>query len=65
MRLCSGDIGFSARMCYDLEVWLPSQQKYREVSSISNCGDFQARKMGKKRLPLKNTTRQDQIMFVT
>lgn len=46
MRLCSGDIGFSARMCYDLEVWLPGQQAFREISSISNCGDFQARRMG-------------------
>ncbi len=44
MLLCSGDIGFGARKCYDLEVWLPSQNKYREISSISNCGDFQARR---------------------
>jgi len=44
--LCSGDIGFSARMCYDLEVWLPGQEKFREISSCSNCGDFQARRMG-------------------
>jgi seryl-tRNA synthetase len=43
--LCSGDIGFSARICYDIEVWLPGQQMYREISSISNCGDFQARRM--------------------
>ena len=41
--LCSGDIGFSARMCYDIEVWLPGQEKFREISSCSNCGDFQAR----------------------
>ena len=41
----SGDVGFSARMCYDLEVWLPGQQEYREISSISNCHDFQARRM--------------------
>ena len=40
--LCSGDIGFSARMCYDIEVWLPGQEKFREISSCSNCGDFQA-----------------------
>lgn len=45
MLLCSGDIGFSARICYDLEVWLPGQQCYREISSISNCYDFQARRM--------------------
>jgi seryl-tRNA synthetase len=44
--LCSGDIGFSARICYDLEVWLPGQQAYREISSVSNCYDFQARRMG-------------------
>ncbi len=45
MLLCTGDIGFSARKTYDLEVWLPSQGKYREISSCSNCGDFQARRM--------------------
>ena len=44
MLLCSGDIGFSARMCYDIEVWLPGQEKFREISSCSNCGDFQARR---------------------
>lgn len=43
--LCTGDMGFSARKTFDLEVWLPSQQTYREISSISNCGDFQARRM--------------------
>jgi seryl-tRNA synthetase len=43
--LCSGDMGFSARKTYDLEVWLPSQNTYREISSCSNCGDFQARRM--------------------
>ena len=46
MLLCSGDIGFSARKCYDLEVWLPGQQRWREVASVSNCHDFQARRMG-------------------
>src|SRR3546814_2039889 len=45
MLLCSGDMGFSARKTYDLEVWLPSQQAFREISSCSNCGDFQARRM--------------------
>jgi seryl-tRNA synthetase len=45
MLLCAGDMGFSARKTYDLEVWLPSQRKYREISSCSNCGDFQARRM--------------------
>lgn len=43
--LCSGDMGFAARKTYDLEVWLPSQETYREISSCSNCGDFQARRM--------------------
>ncbi len=45
VRLCGGDLGFSAAMTYDLEVWLPGQQKYREISSCSNCEDFQARRM--------------------
>jgi len=45
MLLCTGDMGFSARKTYDLEVWLPSQGMYREISSCSNCGDFQARRM--------------------
>lgn len=45
MMLCSGDTGFSARICYDLEVWLPGQQAYREISSCSNCYDFQSRRM--------------------
>ncbi len=45
MLLCKGDMGFSARKTYDLEVWLPSQGMYREISSCSNCGDFQARRM--------------------
>ncbi len=46
LLLCSGDTGFSARICYDIEVWMPGQQRYREVSSISNCHDFQARRLG-------------------
>ena len=45
MLLCTGDMGFSARKTYDLEVWMPSQGVYREISSCSNCGDFQARRM--------------------
>ncbi len=45
MLLCTGDMGFSAQKTYDLEVWLPSQNSYREISSCSNCGDFQARRM--------------------
>ena len=43
--LCGGDLGFSAQRTYDLEVWLPGQQKYREISSCSNFGDYQARRM--------------------
>ncbi|WP_269516260.1 serine--tRNA ligase [Brevundimonas subvibrioides] len=45
MLLCKGDMGFSAKKTFDLEVWLPSQGTYREISSVSNCGDFQARRM--------------------
>jgi seryl-tRNA synthetase len=45
MVLCSGDTGFAARKTYDIEVWLPGQGRYREISSCSNCGDFQARRM--------------------
>jgi seryl-tRNA synthetase len=45
MLLCTGDMGFSARKTFDLEVWLPGQGAYREISSCSNCGDFQARRM--------------------
>jgi seryl-tRNA synthetase len=45
MVLSSGDTGFAARKTYDLEVWLPGQNRYREISSCSNCGDFQARRM--------------------
>ena len=44
MALCTGDIGFGAAKCHDLEVWLPGQKKYREISSVSNCEDFQARR---------------------
>lgn len=45
LTLCTGDMGFGATKTYDLEVWVPSQNKYREISSCSNCGDFQARRM--------------------
>lgn len=45
MLLCTGDMGFAATKTFDLEVWLPSQDTYREISSCSNCGDFQARRM--------------------
>jgi len=45
VTLCIGDMGFSARKTYDIEVWLPGQNAYREISSCSVCGDFQARRM--------------------
>ncbi|MED5499524.1 MAG: aminoacyl--tRNA ligase-related protein, partial [Pseudomonadota bacterium] len=45
VTLCTGDMGASATKTYDLEVWLPSQATYREISSVSNCEDFQARRM--------------------
>jgi seryl-tRNA synthetase len=49
VSLCSGDVGFGARKTYDLEVWLPGQKRYREISSCSNYGDFQARRMQARR----------------
>lgn len=49
--LCAGDMGFSAKKCYDLEVWFPAQDKYREISSCSNFGDFQARRANLKYRP--------------
>ena len=51
MLLCAGDMGFGARKTYDLEVWLPGQDTYREISSCSNCGDFQARRMNTRYRP--------------
>lgn len=45
MMLCAGDLGFQARKTYDIEVWLPAQNRFREISSCSTCGDFQARRM--------------------
>ena len=49
--LCAGDMGFTAKKTFDLEVWLPGQDAYREISSISNCGDFQARRMNARYRP--------------
>ncbi len=49
VSLCSGDVGFGARKTYDIEVWLPGQERYREISSCSNCGDFQSRRMQARR----------------
>ncbi len=48
MTLCTGDMGFASQKTYDIEVWLPGQGAYREISSCSVCGEFQARRMGKK-----------------
>ena len=53
MLLCAGDMGFTARKTYDLEVWLPAQATYREISSCSNCGDFQARRMDARYRPVE------------
>src|SRR3569623_509145 len=49
--LCTGDMGFGAKKTYDLEVWLPGQGAYREISSVSWCGDFQARRMNARYRP--------------
>jgi seryl-tRNA synthetase len=58
VALCAGDMGFGARMTYDIEVWLPGQGRYREISSCSNCWDFQARRMsGRFRTPSEKGTR--------
>jgi seryl-tRNA synthetase len=53
MLLCAGDTSFTSKRTYDLEVWLPGQNKYREISSCSNCGDFQARRMKARFRPVK------------
>ena len=57
MALCTGDMGFASRKTYDIEAWMPGQQKYREISSCSNCGEFQARRMNArlKRMNAKGT----------
>ena len=51
MKLCTGDMGFTAARTYDLEVWLPGQARYREISSCSTCTDFQARRMNARYRP--------------
>jgi seryl-tRNA synthetase len=51
MILCAGDMGFAAKKTYDIEVWLPGQGRFREISSCSNCGDFQARRMNARYRP--------------
>ena len=58
MTLCTGDLGFGARKTYDIEVWLPGQDIYREISSCSNCWDFQARRMSARfKMPGEKGTR--------
>lgn len=57
--LCTGDMGFGAKKTYDLEVWLPGQQAYREISSISWCGDFQARRMNARYRPKSGAKKTD------
>ncbi|MDX1917629.1 MAG: serine--tRNA ligase [Candidatus Caenarcaniphilales bacterium] len=59
IELCTGDLGFAAGRCYDLEVWFPSQRAYREISSCSNCCDFQARRLG-----LKYKTPSGKLEFI-
>ena len=56
--LCTGDMGFASRKTYDIEVWLPGQSRFREISSCSVCGDFQARRMNARgRAPEAKATR--------
>ncbi|MCI4661773.1 MAG: serine--tRNA ligase [Neomegalonema sp.] len=63
--LCTGDMGFGARRTYDIEAWLPGQDKYREISSCSSCGDFQARRMeAKLRRTPKEGEKKGAIDFV-
>jgi seryl-tRNA synthetase len=61
--LCSQDMGFCARKTYDLEVWLPHQNKYREISSCSDCGDFQACRLGA-RFKCKQS-KKNQFLYTT
>ena len=51
VTLCTGDMGFASQKTYDIEVWLPGQDRYREISSVSVCGDFQARRMNARYRP--------------
>ena len=64
MLLCAGDMGFTARKTFDLEVWLPAQQTYREISSCSNCGDFQARRMDARYRPADSAAGKGATAFV-
>ncbi len=64
MLLCTGDMGFTAMRTYDLEVWLPGQGAYREISSCSNCGDFQARRMAARYRPAQDGAGEKKPAFV-
>jgi len=64
MLLCTGDMGATARKTFDLEVWLPGQGAYREISSISWCGDYQARRMNARYRPAKDSAGQKGTAFV-
>lgn len=62
--LCAGDMGATAKKTFDLEVWLPGQGAYREISSISWCGDYQARRMNARHRPAKDSGSQKGTAFV-
>ena len=64
VTLCTGDMGFASQKTYDLEVWLPGQAKYREISSCSVCGDFQARRMNARYRPAESKGKNKGIGFV-
>ena len=64
VTLCTGDMGFASQKTYDLEVWLPGQGKYREISSCSVCGDFQARRMNARYRPAESKGKNKGIGFV-
>jgi len=64
VTLCTGDMGFSARKTYDIEVWLPGQKAFREISSCSVCGDFQARRMNARYRPRATDNKQPAPQFV-
>ena len=64
MLLCAGDMGGTAKKTFDLEVWLPGQDAYREISSVSWCGDYQARRMNARYRPAKDAGGQKGTAFV-
>ena len=64
MLLCTGDMGATAKKTFDLEVWLPGQGAYREISSVSWCGDYQARRMNARYRPAKDSGEHKGTAFV-